>query len=464
MFSRQTSTVSRVLLATWVVLAAFPLCAPAMDVGRARPASEQEYWAQFELKDWEQAVLAAEKLVDAARVNSNAAPLELADRLSLLGNAQLANRNYIAAEAAFSEALQILEPRLAATSDKLLEPLRGMGYTLSASGKHELAVPYMERALIVSRRTHGLFNFNQQGILRQLAASQSKLGDYPSAEQQMQYLLRVGEHTYGASDPRMASVHGLIGDFYMQAGLVSVGRDSYREALRVVEKKLGKNDLATVGPLRAYADSYKRELFLSGFGFRSGNERQGVGGDTMQQDPKALNPRYLNVDGERTLKRALKTLDSHPTRSTALLVDTLLDLGDWYMIKGQPEEAVPYYRRAVGLLDQVEPERSAAARAKMSFPVQVYYALPLLATRNLNRPDDEVDQRYVHVVFTVGADGGVHDESVLDENATSRQISETLTAVRAARYRPKFVNGEPVDTREVSLRQVFRQRKERDTE
>jgi tetratricopeptide (TPR) repeat protein len=467
MFSRQTTTTPlalRTLLATWILLATLPLCAPAMDSGRPRPVSEQEYWVQYERKDWEHAILEAEKLVDAARVNSNAAPVELAEHLSLLGNAQLANKNYIAAQAAFSEALQILEPRLAATSDKLLDPLRGMGYSLAGAGKHDLAVPFMERALIVSRRTHGLFNFNQQGILRQLAASQSKLGDYPDAEQQMQYLLRVGEHTYGAGDARMASVHGLVGDFYMQAGLASVGRDSYREALRVVEKKLGKNDLATVEPLRAYADSYKRELFLSGFGFKSGNERQGVTGDSMQQEPKAFNPRYLNVEGERALKRALKTLDSHPARPPALLVDTLLDLGDWYMIKSQPEEAIPYYRRAVGLLDQVEPERSAVARAKMSFPVQVYYAIPALATRNLNRPDEEVDQRHVHVAFTVGADGAVRDEAVIDQDATSRQISETLAAVRAARYRPKFVNGEPVETKEVSLRQVFRQRKERDTE
>src|SRR5688500_15967249 len=114
-----------------------------------------------------------------------------------------------------------------------------MGFTLAASGKHDVAIPYMERALLASRRTHGLFNFNQQTLLRQLAATHSKLGNYASAEQQMQYLLRVGEHTYGASDPRMASVHGIVGDFYMQAGLVGVGRESYREGLRIVEKKLG---------------------------------------------------------------------------------------------------------------------------------------------------------------------------------------------------------------------------------
>jgi hypothetical protein len=454
---------SRLRSIAWILLA-LPLCAPAMDAVKPRPPSEQEYWAQYERKDWEQAILAAEKLVEAARAHSNAEPLELAQDLSLLGNAQLANRNYIAAEAAYSEALQILEPRVAPQSEKLLEPLRGMGFTLAASGKHDGAIAYIERALLLSRRTHGLFNFNQQALLRQLASSQMKLGNYASAEQQMQYLLRVGEHTYGANDPRMVSVHGIVGDFYMQAGLVSVGRESYREGLRVVEKKLGRNDLALVEPLRAYADSYKRELFLSGFGFKTGNERQGTLSESMQPDSKVVNPRYLNEDGERALKRALKILDSHPTRSTALLFDTLLDVGDWHMIKSETADAMPYYTRAIGLLDQVEQERSGAARVKVSFPVQVYYPIPLLATRNLNRADEDVEQRFVHVAFTVGADGSVRDESVVDHNATPRQVSETLAAIRAARYRPKFVNGAPVETKQVSLRQIFRQRKERESE
>src|SRR5262245_56741929 len=91
----------------------------------ARPAQEQEYWAQLKSENWDQAVLAAEKLIETARLNSNQAPLELAHVLTLLGNAQFADANYLAAEAAYSEALQILTTRVAPTSDKLLDPLRG---------------------------------------------------------------------------------------------------------------------------------------------------------------------------------------------------------------------------------------------------------------------------------------------------------------------------------------------------
>jgi len=53
----------------------------------------------------------------------------------------------------------------------------------------------------------------------------------------------------------------------------------------------------------------------------------------------------------------------------------------------------------------------------------------------------------------------VTDAHVIDENGTSRQAAESLDAIRGARFRPRFVNGEPVDTPGVTNREVFRTRK-----
>jgi TonB family protein len=294
--------------------------------------------------------------------------------------------------------------------------------------------------------------------------SLASVGMHVEAEQQMQYLVRVGEQTYGAQDPRMSGIHDQLGDFYMQTGLAGAARDSYRDALTVVEKKLGRNDLATIPPLRAYARSYRQELLWSQYGIRGPVDRSIIPDNHIDPDSKALNPRYLSSDGERALKRAIKTLDSNPARPTWLLFDTLLDLGDWYMIKSNPGEAMPYYRRAAHLLDEVESEHGVAARAKLSFPVQVYYPMPSAATRYRNRPADEVDLRVVHVAFTVAADGSVEDARIVESNASERHAADTLNAVRNARYRPKFVSGEPVKTIDVSLRQVFRLRRERERE
>lgn len=438
-------------------------CAHSLEAS-AQPPSEQEYWAQIERKEWDQAILTAEKLVEAARMRANQAPFELAEALTLLGAAHFAKNNWVSAQAAYSEALQILEPRLVGSQERLIEPLRGMGYSLAQAGKHAEAIEYMERALLVSRRTHGLFNLEQQGLLRQLANSLGSVGRYVEAEQQMHYLVRIGEQAYGKRDPRMADIYDTVGDFYLQFRHVGAARASYRKALAVVENKFGRHDLATVPPLRALANSYRRELYLSQFGIRVPVERRPGLEPDVQTTPRTLNPRYLSDEGERALKRALRTLEAHPTRSKSLLFDTLLDMGDWYMIKSETNKAIDYYRRAAELLNDFDNESGVAARAKLSFPVQLYYPVPSAATRNLQRAPEEVEERFVHVSFTVTSEGSVKEPRLVEANAPERYIEDTLNAVRSARYRPKFSNGEPVTTYDVGLRQIFKVRKDQDSE
>jgi TonB family protein len=255
----------------------------------------------------------------------------------------------------------------------------------------------------------------------------------------------------------MAGIYDAVGDFYLEGASVNTARRAYRRALEIVERARGPNDLAVVGPLRAYANSYRQELNLALFGIPA-QDRPG----NPSIDARPINPKLLSSDGERALKRALKTLDGDPSRPAALLFDTLLDLGDWYMIKGDDQEALTYYRRAASLFDSIEADHSTAARAKLSFPARLYYPIPASALRNVNRPAAETEDAFVHVIFRVAADGTVHDERVLEANASERLVEDTLNAVRAARYRPKFMDGEPIETNDVNLRQIFKVRREAD--
>lgn len=429
------------------------------------PASQQEYWAQFDRKDWAAAIASAEQLVATSRPASPATALPLSEALTLLGNAQLSSGNLVAAEAAFAESLKLAEQQGGGGNSRLVDPLRGLGYTLAAEGKHAQAVPYMDRALILSRRNAGLFDISQQGLLRQLGTSLTALGQTPDAERHMLYLLRVGEHAYGADDPRMAPLHCIVGDWYAQLGQMDTARQNFRAALGIVERKLGRNNIATVEPLRALANSYAREILLSHYGAVIRSERLPSNVDGTGGDNEPLNPRFLNADGERALIRALKVLDTNRDDGNAkgsdeTLIATLLDAGDWFLMKQQPAKALPYYERAATLMDGQDASADHPKEAALGFPRQIYYPIPSLATRNLQRPPDESEEHFVQVEFTVRRDGSIANEHITDQNATDRQISQTLEAIRSARYRPKFVDGKPVDTPQVSYRQVFIQRKE----
>jgi tetratricopeptide (TPR) repeat protein len=429
-----------------------------------RPESQQEYWAQIDERDWDAAAAAAEKLVAAAREKAKEKPLGLAEALSLLGDAQLGKKDYAAAEATYSEALKLVEQHAGTMSSNLLAPLSGLGYTLARTGQHDKAVPYLDRALIISHRSYGLFDLGQQPLLRQLAASLTHVSRQPEAERHMLYLQRVGERAYGRRDPRLVPTLLIVGDWYALVGDFMRARVTYRGALDIVERKLGPNDLAIVEPLRHLAESYTQEIRYSTLGLPTGRGSVPTDADGTSNEFKSLNPRYIDSDGEKALERALKILATHPDASPGVVAETLVQTGDWFQIKAQSEKALTFYRRAAALATSADDPKSADAQtpsapALLSFPVRVYYPTPILATRNAQLPADQVDERYVQVEFTVTNAGDVANAKVIDQNGTARQASEFLQAIRASRYRPKFVNGEPVATPGVTSREVFKVRK-----
>ena len=71
-------------------------------------------------------------------------------------------------------------------------------------------------------------------------------------------------------------------------------------------------------------------------------------------------------------------------------------------------------------------------------------------------PADHADVHRVHVGFAVMADGSVTDAQLLEHDTTNQYAEDILRAVRAARFRPKFVDGEPVSTPALSHTEVFR--------
>lgn len=436
----------------------------AAPVPPKRPESQQEYWAQYDEHDWSAAIQEARHLVERANENAKQKPRDLANALTLLGNAQLSGGDKISAELSYREALRITELRGNGMDSALLDPLRGLGYTLALLERHDEAIPYLERALIVSRRAYGLFDMGQLGLLRQLANSLTQTGRLADGAKQMLYLQRVGERTYGERDPRMAPLLCVIGDWYIDTGNFALGRDRFRDAIHIVERKLGKNDPAVVQPLRGLARSYVQEIYFFSHGYQPLQDRTMI--DPMNLEPRGINPKYISGDGERALQRALAILDARPDTTQEVLTDTLIQFGDWYQVKHQPDKALAYYRRAASLTANASASAASqeAAVAPLSFPVRVYYPMPPLAMRNRQLTPDQVDEKFVSVQFTVTDAGDVENAKVIEQNGTQRQASEALEAIRASRYRPKFVNGEPVQTEGVINREVFKMRKQDDEE
>ena len=445
------------------------ICLFAMNAAGANDAglvpsdsAKQEYWARFDGKDWSAAVGAAEQLVTAAR--KEGAPVPLAEALGLLGNAQLRNADLAGAEASFEEALEIVERSEGRASGLTLMPLRGLGFTFAAGNRHEEAIPYLDRALLISHRTHGLFHEGQQSILRQLANSLTHTGQPLVAERHVKYMLQVGERRYGQDDPKIVPLMCQVGDWHAEVGSFDTARRHYRDAIRLIEDQLGKKNVAIVLPLRRLAASFPKELDFRAKGFIEPHEARGL--DSPPMLPRRENPRYLSREGQRALLRALDVLEALPDAPQTLLSETLIELGDWYQFRQDPKKALHYYRQAAVVLEELKRTAPQATQDPLAFPVRVYFPVPSVIARGNRLFADQREEAFVQLEFDVLADGTVANAIVTGSNTYQRHVSEILDAIRDARFRPKFVDGEPVETTAMSFREVYSVKRlpERDSE
>jgi TonB family protein len=87
--------------------------------------------------------------------------------------------------------------------------------------------------------------------------------------------------------------------------------------------------------------------------------------------------------------------------------------------------------------------------------VRVFYPTPNIAAPRPVSATAARDAQFVEVEFDVDAAGGVSAARIVDHDTKQRFADQVLSAVRDARFRPKFVDGRPVATAAMSYREVL---------
>jgi TonB family protein len=150
----------------------------------------------------------------------------------------------------------------------------------------------------------------------------------------------------------------------------------------------------------------------------------------------------------------LRIVEADPAASPQTRIETLIQMGDWYQIKKLPREALPYYQRA-WQLSRTAPSALSFASTTLNVPVRVYYPTPQIVRDAPAAHAKELQAHYVQLEFTVAADGSVQDARIVERDANDRDAQEIFDAVREARFRPKFVDGQPVAAPRITYREGF---------
>lgn len=430
-----------------------------------RSDAYQQFRADFDARRFQEAIPPAQKVVDLTEQQYGALHPQMVNALTNLATTQFRVKDYAAAETAYLRAVKVVEANEGGFSRSMLQPLLGLAVTYQATGYHVEAAATLRRAVDVSRKLDGLFSPQQLNLLNPLIDSYVALSRVDDAEREHKYAMQLAESFYGKNDVRLLPTLDRLGRWYEATGRYAVAVETHTRALEIVRKSASESDLRLVAPLRGLARTYRlefingaepldapgmppREIEIIGQTYAPPPTLPGAGVAGIRSRPRS--------SGEQALRLALKIIGDGTTPEVrAIRGDTLIDFGDWYQIGNDFGNAVKRYRQAWQELSAPGSPGTAA----LSEPARLVFIAPPGSWRRRDGDPTGVTEYWVELDFTVTADGRVEDIRTIQADVAPSTEKSVVNSVRKARYRPRFVDGEPVLTLNQRHRQAIYVRK-----
>jgi tetratricopeptide (TPR) repeat protein len=434
------------------------LASASLAAGEPAADPRQEAWDQFRSLyasgDYAGALPLAQRVIELTEAAADR-DHELPTAWSNLGATQLQLGDHAAALASYRQALELLEATQGIASRRLIGPLAGLGSVHAAMQQHALAAEFLSRALAVSRRADGLFNLAQMPLIDQLVDSQLALGNLQLAERERIYALRVSEQNFGFDDPRTLPSVVRLARFYESLAQFAAARGLYLRMRDISMKEGGLQNPTTIRALLAIGRSHRLQYTLDPDSLieAAAAEQDSFFGRPAPT-PMATNPSALRPDrvGEQALDQALAALRGATDPPRELLVEALIEMGDWMTTLRRTDAALPYYAEAVALAATAADGPEAGPLAA---PRQVFFRPPPASLRSRIRTPGTILARRAEFSLTVGEDGTPRDITVVSNEMGEGQRAQMQRALERALYSPRFEGGAPRATEGVRFNAVW---------
>lgn len=398
---------------------------------RDQLAEEFERFSEFKRAGMlDEAENAAKRAVEMSINVSGPGSNDTAKALTNLATVQYETRDYEAAQQNFQSAINIYKDNEDQLSARLINPLRGLGAAQLESGRPDLAERTFGQAVHVSHVNEGPHNSDQIPLLEALAETQLRMGEIDTARdtQDTVYALNL-RHLEGDA---MSLVPTLMrrARWQRRTGYILDERATYRRVIRVIEDAKGKEALELIPPLTELAESY---FYVDST-------------DTTSFQTGAI------ATGEIYFKRAVRIAEENPDSNWKILAQTQLALADYYNFRTDLGRARRNYQETWELLssgdEQLDFRREMLeAVHPLNDAVIAKYAGDATKAERQTGSDD-IRQGNIVIGYDVSDRGRVTNLNVVE--ATPKEFEDiqdtVLREVRQRVYRPRFVDGQPVDT------------------
>jgi TonB family protein len=432
--------------------------AGAAPVGASRVDASAEFIRRFDAKDYPGAIVQGRHVIALVRQDPASTSEDLQTALMNLGAAQVLGEDYLGAEETYQEVIAALESAGRLTTSRMGRATAGLANAYYFAKRYELAADAYDRAILLSRRNEGLFNEEQLALLDRHADSLTALGRYEDALQSLAYGMRIADRRFGSQDQRTIDRLVELGRWYTRVHAYEAGRQALRSAVRLIEKRSGPNAIELVSPLTGIADSYRSQL-LDPVAMREATEdgRSVFNDSNSPSGMPGRTPGLLASEGERALERAIEVVDRQPHPAPLQVADVQTQMGDWYQTRLQTERAMPHYKLAWEAAEHEAVNGRPLREYLFGKPTLLHFERLTEWDRYARRPAGEVEAHTVEIDLTVNAEGRVRARKLVSNEGDADLAEEALEAADTARYRPRFVDGNPVETSDVRLTQTYYQ-------
>lgn len=373
-----------------------------------------------------------------------------AKAITNLGIAQHNNKDYDAALLNFAASIAIVERIDDRLSLALVNPLQGLAATQAATGRPDLARSTYQRAVHVSHVNEGPHNPNQVDTLESMAELYISMGEVKDANSIQENIYVIQSRNIDPTSLDIIPALEKRANWQHRLLRYNSERLTWRQIINVLEKHHGKRSLTLIEPLQQLGRSY---LFVNPSEYE------------FQTD-------VSTASGESYLRRANRIADDSPDAGWALVEDTLLSLGDYYILSGRPNRAAKIYTEAWDLLTngETDPETDSAAvvvaddsqgerlrtRAEhlqkpnilqRVYPPKYYNSL---RENDGQPPPENFETGTITFGYTIGPNGRIDNLIHLETQPPEIKGFEEPVgrSLRRLIYRPRLVDGRMVSTAE----------------
>jgi len=265
-----------------------------------------------DMGDAKRSAATLEKVVAARR--ERGAPRELGTALMGLGNARQDLGEFDQAEAAYQEALDVLEAELGPDADKTMQALNNLATVRVRKGDYAGAEPAFRRALEAGRRSLGPDHPNTLSFANNLAFVLQDLKRLDEAEALYRDNLERARARFEAPSPEVARVLNNLGSVLLEQGDAAAAEPYLAEALDMRRAVYGPTHPSVAATLNNVASAKDRLGDFEG--------------------------------AEAAWRDALKILEATAGPSNPRVAPVLVGLGRLAHERGRHRDAVGWYRRA----------------------------------------------------------------------------------------------------------------------